>query len=79
MVTQSGCSTKRMEQVEINACYDMWVQEQQAFNPPIFRKLRAAFHVINSGQDHVCRWQTSLQDLSMGVGKEGMWSRLKAL
>ena len=55
MVTQSGCSTKRMEQVEINACYDMWVQEQQAFNPPIFRKLRAAFHVISSGQDHVAQ------------------------
>ena len=65
--------------MEINLCYDMWVQEQRAFHPPIFRKLGAAFHVISSGQDCVCRWQTSLQDLSMGVGKEGMWNRLEEL
>lgn len=72
MVTQSRCSTKRMEQVEINSCCDMWVQEQWAFNLHIFRKLEAAFPVISSGQDRFCRWQTSLQDLSTGVGKEGM-------
>lgn len=32
----------------------------------------------SSGQDRFCRWQTSLQDLSTGVGKEGMWRQIRA-